>query len=208
MNRLELTDEQLLLVERALDFYSRVGIGQFDVIKEHPTFESYLYEVCTPNKVPDVGDRTPQGEILEVKDGKVLINGSVNEETGHWCDKPVWKKLEDVKLSTNYTRYHEIRDNVDLMFIQPRNMLLNDPTLPKYASWGIYNEHVDDTCRMSFDMVQVIRHERWKRNPNRSDMTVDSHIHFSHRKDDSSTKIKCVMDKPEVEKIEKVKKEF
>jgi hypothetical protein len=39
-------------------------------------------------------------------------------------------------------------------------------------------------------------------------MTVDSHIHFSHRKDDSSTKIKCVMDKPEVEKIEKVKKEF
>ena len=34
MNRLELTDEQLLLVERALDFYSRVGIGQFDVIKE------------------------------------------------------------------------------------------------------------------------------------------------------------------------------
>ena len=27
MNKLELTDEQLLLVERALDFYSRVGIG-------------------------------------------------------------------------------------------------------------------------------------------------------------------------------------
>jgi hypothetical protein len=107
------------LVERALDFYSRVGIGQFDVIKEHPTFESYLYEVCTPNKVPDVGDRTPQGEILEVKDGKALINGSVSEETGHWCDTPVWKKLEDVKLSTNYTRYHEIRDNVDLMFFNP-----------------------------------------------------------------------------------------
>jgi hypothetical protein len=90
---------------------------------------------------------------LEIKDGKALINGSVDKETGHWCDTPVFKKLEDVKLSTDYTMYHEIRDNVDIMFIQPRNMLLNDPTLPKYASWGIHNEHVDDTCRMSFDMV-------------------------------------------------------
>ena len=101
MNRLELTDEQLWLVERALDFYSRVGIGQFDVIKEHPTFESYLYEVCTPNKEPEVGDRTPQGEILEIKDGKALINGSVSKETGHWCDKPEWKKLENVLKELN-----------------------------------------------------------------------------------------------------------
>jgi hypothetical protein len=208
MNRLELTDEQLLLVERALDFYSRVGIGQFEVIKEHPTFESYLYEVCTPKKEPEVGDRTPQGEILEVKDGKALINGSVNKKTRQWCKEKEWKKLKDVKLSTDYSRYHTIRDSVDEMFLQPRNMLINDPLMTRNGSWGIYNENVDDTCRMSFDMVQVIRHERWKRNPNRSDMTVDSHIHFSHRKDDSSTKIKCVMDKPEVEKIEKVKKEF
>jgi hypothetical protein len=208
MNKLELTNEQLWLVERALDFYSRVGIGQFDVIKEHPTFEKYLEEVCRPKRQPEVEDRTPQGRILEIKDGEALINGSVDKETGHWCDTPVWKKLEDVKLSTDYTRYHEIRDNVDLMFIQPRNMLLNDPTLPKYASWGIHNEHVDDTCRMSFDMVQVIRHERWKRNSHRSNMTVDSHIHFTHRKDNSSSKIKCVMDEPEVEKIEKLDKEF
>ena len=33
MNKLELTDEQLLLVERVLDFYYRVGIGQFEVEK-------------------------------------------------------------------------------------------------------------------------------------------------------------------------------
>ena len=186
MNKLELTDEQLLLVERALDFYSRVGIGQFEVIKEHPTFESYLYEVCIPKKEPEVGDRTPQGKILEVKDGKALINGSVDKKTRQWSSKSEWKKLKDVKLSTDFNRYHEIRKTVDVCLNQPRN----------------------DTCRMSFDMVQVIRHERWKRNPNRSEMTVDSSIHFSHRKDDSSSKIICVMDKPEVEKIEKIDKEF
>jgi hypothetical protein len=38
LNTLELTDSQLWLVERALDLYSRIGIGQFDRIKDHPTF--------------------------------------------------------------------------------------------------------------------------------------------------------------------------
>lgn len=191
MNKLELTDEQLRVVQVALDFYSRVGIGQFDVIKEHPTFETYLEEVCRPKKEPEVGDRTPQGEILEIKDGKALINGSVSKETGHWCEEKEWKKLKDVKLSTNYSRYHTIRDSVDEMLVRPRNMLINDPLMTRNGYWGIYNENVDDSCRISFDIVQVIRHERWKRNPNRNSMTVDSHIHFSHRKDGSSSKIKC-----------------
>lgn len=194
MNILELTDEQLSLVQQALDFYSRVGIGQFSVIKDHPTFERHLEEVCRPDKEPEVGDRTPQGEILEIKKGKALINGSVSKETGHWCEKKAWKPLKDVKLSTDYSRYHKIRDNVDSMFVHPRNMLIQDPEMPQHGSWGIYNPSVDDSCRMAFDIVQVIRHERWKKNPNRSSVTVDSHIHFSHRKDNSSDKIICKLD--------------
>ena len=191
MNKLELTDEQLWLVQEALDFYSRVGIGQFNVIKEHPTFEIYLEEVCRPTKEPEVGDRTPQGEILEIKNGKALINGSVDKKLNRWCDKQEWKKLKDVKLSTDYSRYHRIRDNVDMMLVQPRNMLINDTTMNSNGSWGIHHPSVDDSCRMAFDIVQVIRHERWKKNPNRNTMTVDSHTHFSHRKDDSSNKIRC-----------------
>jgi hypothetical protein len=191
MNRLELTDEQLWLVQKALDFYSRVGIGQFNVIKEHPTFENHLIDVCRPKKEPEVGDRTEQGGILEIKDGKALINGSVSKSTGHWCEEKEWKELKDVKLSTDYSRYHSIRDSVDQMLVQPRNMLINDFTLSGHGSWGIYNESVDDSCRMAFDIVQVIRHERWKKDENRNSVTVDSHIHFSHRKDKSSDKIKC-----------------
>lgn len=191
MNKLELTDEQLWLVQEALDFYSRVGIGQFNVIKEHPTFEIYLEEVCRPTKEPEVGDRTPQGEILEIKNGKALINGSVDKKLNRWCDKQEWKKLKDVKLSTDYSRYHRIRDNVDMMLVQPRNMLINDTTMNSNGSWGIHHPSVDDSCRMAFDMVQVIRHERWKNNPDRNTMTVDSHTHFTHRKDDSSNKIRC-----------------
>ncbi len=191
MNRLELSDEQLWLVQEALDFYSRVGIGQFNVIKEHPTFERHLEEVCRPVKEPEVGDRTPQGEVLEIKDGKALINGSVSKETGHWCEEKEWKPIKDVKLSTDYSRYHRIRDNVDMMLIQPRNLLINDTTMNSNGSWGIYHPSVDDSCRMAFDIVQVIRHERWKNNPKRSTITVDSHIHFSHRNDNTSNKIKC-----------------
>jgi hypothetical protein len=198
MNALHLTDEQLMIVQRALDFYSRIGIGQFERIKEHPTFEEFLYKSCTPKKTPEVGDRTPQGEILEIKNGKALINGSVDKKTGHWCSKPAWKKLKDVKLSTNYTKLHELEKQIDAALVYPRNLLLQDPTLPEHASWGIYNENVHDSCRQAFDIVQVIRHERWKRYPKRSDITVDSHIHFSHRKDNSSNEIRCVMDKPEV----------
>lgn len=191
MNKLELTDEQLWLVQEALDFYSRVGIGQFNVIKEHPTFERHLEEECRPKKDPEVGDRTPQGEILDIKDGKALINGSVSKETGHWCEEKEWKPIKDVKLSTDYSKYHRIRDNVDLVLVQPRNMLINDPQMSQHGSWGIHHPSVDDSCRMAFDIVQVIRHERWKKNPNRNTMTVDSHTHFTHRKDNSSNKIRC-----------------
>ena len=191
MNKLELTDEQLWLVQQALDFYSRVGIGQFNVIKEHPTFKIYLEDVCRPTKEPEVGDRTPQGEILEIKNGKALINGSVDKKLNRWCDKKEWKKLKDVKLSTDYSKYHRIRDNVDMMLVQPRNMLINDTTMNSNGSWGIHHPSVDDSCRMAFDIVQVIRHEKWKNNPDRNTMTVDSHTHFTHRKDDTSNKIRC-----------------
>jgi hypothetical protein len=73
-------------------------------------------------------------------------------------------------------------------------MLIQDMEMHQHASWGIYNEDVHDTCRIAFDIIQVIRHERWKRNPERSSATVDSHIHFSHRKDNSSDLIQCELE--------------
>jgi hypothetical protein len=193
MNTLKLTDEQLNIVQQALDFYSRIGIGQFEKIKDHPTFQKFLEEVCRPKREPEVGDKTPQGEILEIKDGKALINGSVGKD-GYWNKKKEWKKLKDVKLSTDYTRYHQLRDEADRAFLQPRNILINDINMPLHGSWGIFNESVDDSCRIAYDIIQVIRHERWKLDPKRSMMTVDSSIHLSHRKDKSSSKIECIIE--------------
>jgi len=142
MASIRLTEEQLRIIQEALDFYSRVGIGQFNVIKEHPTFENQLKKEFTD------------------EEGKV-----------------------------DYNRYHEVRDNVDLMLVQPRNMLLNDLTLPKNASWGIYNPDVDESCRVAYDLVQVIRHEFWKANPDRSDSVVMASVHLT-TKDSNQIKVK------------------
>ena len=140
MATLTVTEDQLRLIQQALDFYSRVGIGQFDAIKDHPTFEKHLHK---------------EFEI----DGK-----------------------------TDYSRYHAVRDSADNVIFQARNILYNDNSLSRNGSWGIYNKKVDESCREAFDLIQVIRHEFWKKNPKRSSITVDSSIHL-HCKDSDKIKV-------------------
>jgi hypothetical protein len=194
MNTLYLTDEQLSLVQQALDFYSRVGIGQFEVIKDHPTFEEHLHKEFALKKGPlEVGDRTVRGEVVEIdKKGKwVKTKGSWGngEEIRKWTD------VENVHHSTDYGKYHKTRDSVDEQLTIARNMLINNQFMTRYGSWGIHHPSVDDTARMAFDIVQVIRNARWKADANRSEHVVSSHIHFTHRKDDTSNKIKCELNK-------------
>ena len=183
---LEVNNSQLRLIQKALDFYSRIGIGQFGVIKEHPSFEMNLYNVCIPDREPIIGDRTPQGEILDIKEGKALIAGSVKNKM--WNEEHEWKKLEDVKLSTDSTKYHSIRDNVDARLAEVRNTLIQDYSVGKNGNWGIYNEKVDETCREAYDILQVIRHEFWKADETRSSITVDSSIHLT-TKDTGNIKV-------------------
>jgi hypothetical protein len=189
MATLEVTNEHLQLIQRALDFYSRVGIGQFTEIKDHPSFEKSLEKACKPKKDPEVGDRTNQGTILKIKRGHALISGSVAVD-GKWSEIHEWKKLKDVKLSTDYGKYHEIRDNVDNRLAECRNMLIQDFSVGRNGSWGIFNEEADDSVRVAYDLVQVIRHEFWKANPKRSSVTVDSSVMLWCK---DSEKIKCML---------------
>jgi hypothetical protein len=140
MATLTVTEKQLQLIQKSLDFYSRIGIGQFEEIKNHPTFEKHLHREF---------------------------------------------KIDD---KTDYSRYHAVRDSVDNMLVQPRNMLYNDNSLSRNGSWGIFNPNVDDSCREAFDLIQVIRHEFWKKNPKRSNITVDSSVHL-HCKDSDKIKV-------------------
>src|SRR3990170_1230515 len=176
MANISCTNAQLRLIQTALDLYSRLGIGQFTEIKNHPTFEQNLENICRPNKTPEVGDRTAQGEILEVKNKKALINGSIDKKKKMWCNKPEWKKLEDVKLSTDYSKYHDIRDKVDDMLAEARNVLIQDNSSGKNGSWGIYNPNVDESCREAYNMIQVIRYELNKVSKNPCEHCVSSSV--------------------------------
>jgi len=135
MATLKVNNKQLQLIQAALDLYTRIGIGQFNVIKEHPTFEKHLTQ-----------------ELVD--------------ETGN----------------TGYNHYHRTRDAVDSLLVHPRNMLMNEPHQPRNGSWGIHNKKVDESCREAFDILQTIRHEFWKSNNERSNVSVNSHIHLCSKK--------------------------
>ena len=131
MVKLEITDKQAYLIMNALELYSRVGMGQFDKIKDHPTIHNHI-----------------------------------------------WNNHRD--------EYHDFADN-ELLIV--RNKLF-DLNYGLNGSHGINSNKIDDSNRLAFDIRQVIRHEFWKSNPNRTDMTVDSHIHFTSNEGESH-KIKC-----------------
>jgi hypothetical protein len=206
MATLQVTNSQLHLIQTALDFYSRVGIGQLHVIKDHPTFDNLLCERLRPQQPLKVGDRTERGEVVEIGAPKKKGGSpSYIKTKGVWNTKEevrTWTDIENVKHSIDYAQYHEIRDKADKLFNEGKNLLMEENFSP-HASYGIFSGQVDESCRVAFDLIQVIRHEFWKTYPNRSEATVDSRV-WLRTKD--SEKIACTLDEPKPEKPKKPKK--
>lgn len=131
MLKLEITEKQANVIMDALELYVRIGIGQFDKIKDHPTIHNHIW-----NNHREEYHYFADDELLAVRN-----------------------KLFDLSYGLN-------------------------------ASHGIHSPLIDDSNRVAYDIKQVIRYEFWKNNPNRSEGTVDSHVHFTS-KDGESYKIKC-----------------
>lgn len=188
MATLEVTNDQLRLIQQALDLYSRVGIGQMWPIVEHPTFEKHVKGRVTKKGPIQVGDRTNKGKVLEVGDDWVIV------QDVYYSDKEPEKwSLKEVRHSTNYTEYHKIMDMAKAIFAQARNILIGE-NMNEHASWGIGNINTDESCQEAFDIIQVIRHEFWKHNPDRSDITVDSSVTLFSG---TTQNVKCTIDKEE-----------
>ena len=173
MAKIELNNDQLRLIQKALDFYSRVGQGNFNEIIEHPTFEKSLHRQFSPNKTFEVGDKTMRGEIVEIdKKGKwIKTKGSWGngEEVKKWTD------LENIMYSPDWEALYAIEENIKRQLNITRNLLYGEE-IGLNGFWGIYNEKVDESCREAYNIIQVIRHEFWKQNPSRSNVTVDSSV--------------------------------
>lgn len=179
MAKLELTNDQLQLIQQALDFYSRVGIMQFERILDHPTIDNVIEDRFRPKKELEVGDRTERGEIVEITKKQIKTKGS----WGKGEEVKTWKDIDNIKLSTDWSEVHRVKDEIRIQLSEIQ-YLVSGERFGTGGSYGIYNSNVDDSCREAFDIVQAIRHEFWKVDPKSTSMTVDSHIHQS-----SSTKL-------------------
>lgn len=175
--KIETDEENLRLISKALDFYSRVGAGQFKEIMDHPTFQKHLQSEFTPKGTPKVGEDTPYGKVVLIKKNTFLSEGN----WGHGTETREFP-IEMLVYAVNYSQYHRYRDMINDILYDARNLLYFDTEFTYSGHWGIYNDKVDDTCRQAYDLHQIIRHEFWKENPNRSNITVDSHINLSSNK--------------------------
>ncbi len=177
MAKIELTNDQLHLIQTALDLYSRIGILQFDQILDHPTIYNVLQERHRPKKVLEVGDKTERGEIVEINKKFIKTKGS----WGNGEEIRKWDDVENIKLSTDWSTVHKLSSELNVIFSQAKGIISGE-NYSTHGSYGIHNKNVDDSCREAYDIIQVIRHEFWKADPNRNDMTVDSSCHFTSTK--------------------------
>lgn len=59
--------------------------------------------------------------------------------------------------------------------LKARNILF-DMNYGLNGSYGINSDKVSDYARLAQDIIEVMRHETWKNNPERMEGTIDSHI--------------------------------
>lgn len=172
--KIELNNEQLQLVKTALDFYCSVGSLQFDEIMRHPTIHKCILAQFRPDKKLEVGDNTNRGIVVDIGEKYVKTKGnwSDGEEIKTWTD------IENIKLSVDYSKFHYMNDKIYQMFNDTKSYISNGLICGR-GNLGIYNYSVDESCRVAFDIMQYIRHEFWKADPNRSNINVSSNINLS-----------------------------
>ena len=103
----EIGEESLKLISRALDFYSRVGSGQFKEILDHPSFEKSVQDRFTSKDIPKVGDKSKYGKVIE-------INKDTFKCEDNWGNGLEIKEfpIEMLKFGVDYSLYHDYRDQV------------------------------------------------------------------------------------------------
>jgi len=171
MASIKLTNKQLRLIQKSLDLYSRIGILQLDEILSVPTIDNFLYKQFTPNKELQVGDNTTRGKIVEIGEDFIKTEGTWS----NGIEIKTWNDIDKIRLSPDYGMLHETSDKIKTKLNEIKVLITGDNQFYN-AYTGIYGSTTDNSCREAFDMIQYIRHEFWKADPNHSNITVDSSI--------------------------------
>lgn len=177
MAKIKLTNKQLKLIQNALEMYSRIGILQLDNIIEHPTIDHVIRKQFTEEKKLEIGDETMRGEIVE-------INKEYIKTKGHWGNGEeikTWTDIDKIKLSPDWDKIHDTRDKIK-NYLNTISCLISGENHSQGVSYGIHSKEVDESCREAFDIIQIIRHEFWKKDPTKSMITVDSNVNLTSLK--------------------------
>jgi hypothetical protein len=199
MATIKLSNDQLRLIQKALDFYSRVGILQFEEILNHPTIDNAIDNQFTPKKELEVGDDTMRGKIVEIGKGYIKTKGSWSKGV----EIRTWTDVDKIKLSPDWSSVHDTKDKIKDFFTQIKHMISGEYF--GNGNYGIYNDSVDESCRKAYDIIQIIRHEFWKSNPIRSEMTVGSSINLSHPESKVEVELDTIKEIRK-QKLDKIKK--
>ena len=200
MAKIELTNKQLRLIQDALELYSRIGILQHERIFDHPSIDRLIKNSHTPDKEIKVGSETMRGVVVEIGEGYIKTKG-------HWGkgeEIKTWTDIENIQLSPDWNTYHNDKDRIVNLFNSVNQLIMSNPIFGKNQSLGIHHESVKE-CREAFDIIQVIRHEFWKENPNHSDITVDSSIHITSTEPSVKVELDNIKDIRK-EKLKKINK--
>jgi len=199
MATIKLSNKQLRLIQTALDFYSRVGSLQLDEILTHPTIDNIIINQFTEKKELEVGDRTVRGIIVEINEKNIKTKGcwSKEEEIRTWTD------TQNIKLSPDWEEVHRTKDSIR-NHLNHIKCVASGESFSNGGNYGIYSNKVDESCREAYDMIQVIRHEFWKEDPNHSGITVDSSTHLSDQGSEILVELDTVKDVRK-QKLNKIK---
>lgn len=198
MATIKLTDKQLRLIQNALEMYSRIGVLQLHQILDHPTIENVIQEQFTEKKELEIGDNTLRGEIVEINKEYIKTKGHWSNNIGVGEEIKTWTDIDKIKLSPDWNKIHDTRDKIK-NHLKIITCLISGENHSQGVSYGIHCDEVDESCREAYDIIQIIRHEFWKKDPTRSDITIDSHVNL--------TSLKPNIVKVEIDTIKDIRKQ-
>lgn len=183
MATLECNNEQLRIIQNALDLYSRVGMVQLETILDHPTIDRAIEDNYTPQKEIEVGDNCLQGKVVKVTKNYIWTKGSwgKGEEVRRF-------KREEMRLSPDWEGVHRMRDDVRrLAGLMKAGISRGE--LGTNGNYGIHSKKVDESCRVCWDILQVIRHEFWLEQCEKNTWSVASHVSRSSNTENVKVKL-------------------
>jgi hypothetical protein len=168
MAKIELSNKHLQLIKDALELYSRLSLLQIERILEHPDIENLIESNFRDNTPLKVGDETERGVVVEI--GKNLV-----KTRGIWEGKEevkTWTDVTCIKKSPDWEKIHILNHDANSIIAILKNIITQNNTV------FVKKTSISNDC---FDMVQIIRHEFWKNNKNKSEHTIDSSILLSNK---------------------------